>query len=244
MVRWRSQRVTPKQAGHGAAAYLQAQLQAFRPGFFCTPNADSPEPGEGSSFGSPQLVEVFRVGASAGKSSVAARARGATGAKCLLARSGGPWPDASPQQGQLLQTAVSRLPVQLSMQDKQLLAGEQKLAVLVAPEQDGQQRVQGRKKEQLEVVDHGRKGGRGEEGGQGRRRSRRRRTTPSRAQLEPLFPAPTDFGPLRATGNRAFWSHSATAPLIASSISTPRRLRREPSWWSSTTATAHGVACR
>ncbi len=33
----------------------------------------------------------------------------------------------------------------------------------VTPEQDGHQRVEGRKKEQLEVVEHGRKGGRGEE---------------------------------------------------------------------------------
>ena len=53
------------------------------------------------------------------------------------------------QQGQLLQTAVSRLAAQLSIQDQQLLAEEQYLAVLVAPEQDGHQRVDGRKKEQL-----------------------------------------------------------------------------------------------
>jgi hypothetical protein len=38
------------------------------------------------------------------------------------------------QQGQLLQTAVSRLPAQLSLHDQQLLAKEQDLAVLVTQE--------------------------------------------------------------------------------------------------------------
>ena len=72
-----------------------------------------------------------------------------------------------------------------------LLAEEQDLAILVTQEQLGQRRVDVRKKEQVGVVEHGRNGGRGKEGGQDGTR-----TTPSRAQLGPLFPAPMDFGPL------------------------------------------------
>lgn len=77
------------------------------------------------------------------------------------------------QQGQLLQTAVSKLPAQMSLHDQQLLAEEQDLALLVTQEQTGHQRVDGRKEEQVEVVEHGREGRRGEEGGQDRRRRHR-----------------------------------------------------------------------
>jgi hypothetical protein len=87
---------------------------------------------------------------------------------------------ASQQQGQLLQTAVRRLPAQLSTQDQQLLTEEGNLAVLVTPEQDGHQRVKGRKKQQMEIVEHGRR-----VAGVGKQVNRR-----------------PDFGPLQATPTR------------------------------------------
>jgi hypothetical protein len=59
---------------------------------------------------------------------------------------------ASQQQGQLLQTAISRLPAELSTQDQQLLTDEENLAVLVTPEQDGRQRVKRPKKQQMEIA--------------------------------------------------------------------------------------------
>jgi len=70
------------------------------------------------------------------------------------------------QQGQLLQTAASRFPGQLSLHDQQLLAEEQDLAVLVTREQAGHQQVDGRKEQQMEVIQHGREGRRDGEGGQ------------------------------------------------------------------------------
>src|SRR5215471_5576106 len=69
--------------------------------------------------------------------------------------------------------AVSRLPAQLSAHDQQLLAEEQDLAVPVTQKQAAHQRVDGRQKEQVEVVEHGREGRRGREEGQdGRTRER------------------------------------------------------------------------
>jgi hypothetical protein len=60
----------------------------------------------------------------------------------------------------------------VSLHDQQLLAEEQNLAVLVTQQQAGQQRIDWRQKEQMEVVEHGREGRRGREEGQDGRRER------------------------------------------------------------------------
>src|SRR5215469_1067465 len=93
MVLWRSQPLTPNQTRDRAATHPQPQLQHLALDFF-DPNADSPEPGEGPTLEPPQSVEASRVGASAEKSSVGARALDASEANCRVARSRGPWLDA------------------------------------------------------------------------------------------------------------------------------------------------------
>ena len=66
-----------------------------------------------------------------------------------------------------LQPPAYRFPTQLSLHYQQLLAEEQDLAVLVAPEQPGQPRIERFQEEQVEVVDHAGEGRKDEKAGQG-----------------------------------------------------------------------------
>jgi len=81
----------------------------------------------------------------------------------------------------------------LSLQDQQLLAEEQDLAVLVTQEQAGHQRIDGRKEQQVEVIQHGCEGRRDRDGGQ----DGMRKGTLAERILTFLFPAQTNFGPRR-----------------------------------------------
>ena len=61
----------------------------------------------------------------------------------------------------------------MSAHDQQLLAEEQDLVVLVTQQQAGHQRIDWRKEQQVEVVEHGREGRRGQKKGQDERRIER-----------------------------------------------------------------------
>ena len=98
--------------------------------------------------------------------------RASSNQACRSARSRVPWPDVASRHASPPATRPpspdggKQASAELSTQDQQLLAEEQKLAVLVTPERDGQQRVEGRKNEQWAVVEYGGKGGRGKGGEQ------------------------------------------------------------------------------
>ena len=186
MVLWRSQPLTPKQARDRAATHALPQLQHLALDFLRSPMRILPSQAKDPLL---NLLSQWRPPGSTllPKSPVSAHelsmpAKQSVGLHDQEGLGQTPFREAQPsqQQGQPLQTAVRRLPAQLSTQDQQLLTEEGNLAVLVTPEQDGHQRVKGRKKQQMEIVEHGRR-----VAGVGKQVNRR-----------------PDFGPLQATPTR------------------------------------------